>query len=288
MSNISKSFRNIYNWYLAVLGLICFLPIAAPILLKLSESYSVFTIPAKVVYFAYSFTCHQLAWRSIHIFDYQFAWCSRDTGIWLGMFTAAVLVRRLRLKGIRWYWVLPFVIPIAMDGIIQTVATAVTVDPVGISGSVLYISSNLVRFITGSLFGLGVSFWMSPIMAEMFDPVYQKLIEQSGKLRDGLVQWKIIGATFVGLVIAYVGFISLWSFTSTRNLPSDWLDSAVKTPATNFFTRREDGACPATINDLLNFACLNKSDTSLEQQLNGIEQKLEQIKLHRQDFMAQN
>jgi uncharacterized membrane protein len=259
MVKTSKHIRNIYNWYLFILGLICFLPMAAPVLLKLSESSSIFTIPAKVIYFAYSFTCHQLAWRSIHVFDFQFAWCSRDTGIWLGIFLAALLVRTLKLKGLRWYWIIPFVIPIAMDGIIQTVATAVAVDPIGATGSVVYISSNLVRFITGSLFGLGVSLWMSPIMAEIFDPTYQKLAEQGGKLRDGLAQWKLIGIIVAGLVIIYVTLITTWTLTSKEVLPSDLLDSAVKTPSTDFYTRRENGACPVTVQDLFSFDCLQQN-----------------------------
>jgi hypothetical protein len=138
---------------------------------------------------------------------------------------------------------------------VQTVATVLNINPIGIAGSAAYISTNVMRFMTGSLFGLGVSLWLSPLLADSFDETYHKLM-QSNALRSGREQLKIILITLGALFIVYVGFVATWNFTSDTNKPTDWLDSAVKAPATDFYARRQDGVCPTTGTDLFNLNCL--------------------------------
>src|SRR5690606_38304083 len=115
---IVNFFKNFYNIYLTFLGFLVSLPILAPVFMHLN-----LILPAKVIYFIYSFFCHQFSTRSIHIYDYQLAWCSRDTAIWFSFFITALLVKFNILPKLRWYWTIPFVIPMALDGGLQTIYT---------------------------------------------------------------------------------------------------------------------------------------------------------------------
>lgn len=236
-----------YNIYLGIIALVASLPVAAPILLKLSESYQVFLWPARALYFLYSFTCHQFHHRSLYLFDYQLAWCARDTGIWLGILGAAILVKKYKI-GLPWYWIIPFVVPIAMDGGIQTVATLLGMEnPYGVTGDILYVSNNLVRFMTGGFFGIGMGLVFSPMILDLqaklnFTPDWHKL-------------WPRLTGLVVSLFVVYFALVQVWNFTSVNNKPSDVLDTAVKTPSENLFVRRSDGACPASSGQMLAFNC---------------------------------
>lgn len=243
-------FRKFYNWYLLFLILIVSLPIIAPLLLKLSETLTFLSGFANLIYLIYSFTCHQFAYRSLYLFDYQFAWCARDTGIWLGMLLGAIFVRYY--KPLKWYWIIPFVIPIALDGGIQTIATLVGVQPSGPVGSPLYISGNVIRFMSGAIFGIGLSMLISPVL------YYEAGAEGAEERKTMIAKNKkyfflsLIGICFV----AYFGFVQVWNLTSNKVKPSDLLDSAVKFPANDFYERRKDAPCPAGIEDLVRWECL--------------------------------
>jgi uncharacterized membrane protein len=149
----SANIFNIFIWFLVVIN---FLPIIAPILREIG-----LTLPADIIYTIYSFMCHQFHWRSIHIFDYQIAWCTRDTFIWLSFLTIALAYKfEFLKKQFNWYWMIPFTIPIALDGGIQTIATALGLA----DGEIIYLSTNLMRMITGSLFGIGLAIVIVPYM----------------------------------------------------------------------------------------------------------------------------
>jgi uncharacterized membrane protein len=246
--------RQPYNVYLVVLGVVTSLPILAPILLKLSDFSPIFYFPAKITYFLYSFFCHQFHHRSIHLFDYQIAWCSRDMGIWLGVLAGAVAIKYLNFRKLRWYWVIPFMIPIALDGVIQTIATMLEISPV-ISGEPIYISNNLVRFLTGSIFGLGLSLWLSGVVQGAFAQPSQSGAIKSRLLKFARSSFAQSAVLIAALLSIYVGFIGLWEITSDRYHPSDVLDTAVKTPASDFYVRRLNGICPTTSDDLFNWQC---------------------------------
>lgn len=148
-----------YDAFLVFLFMLNVLPFLAPLLADMG-----FNLPAKVIYSAYSFMCHQFSWRSIHILDHQVAWCARDTFIWGTMFAIALVVRLYKVKKMQWYWVIPFVIPIALDGGIQTIATILGYA----SGEPYYMSTNTIRMLTGGLFGIGLGLWMMPTLKELF------------------------------------------------------------------------------------------------------------------------
>lgn len=250
---------SLYNLYIFGVALFSLLPVLAPVLLKLGEQMPLLASFAKGLYFVYSFFCHQFHHRSLYLFDYQYAWCARDTGIWIGLLLGAIAIKKGWLGTIKWYWVLPFAIPIALDGGIQTILTVAEVSPYGFTGEPVYISTNLVRFVTGSLFGLGLSLWFSGLIKEIQEITKQKaadLSNQASRLNAQVGgQLGNLVVLSLGLIVLYAGLVGLWTATSTTNLPSNWLDSAVKTPATNFYLRRRDAVCAAGPEDLLGWGC---------------------------------
>lgn len=239
-----KRLLNGYNLVIALLALINILPILAPILLHFGlESL------AKPIYFIYSFTCHQFAHRSLHIYDHQCAWCSRDMAIWGSLLLVAILVKQFKLRdGLKWYWVLPATLPIALDGGIQTIATVLGLAPSG--GGPIYISTNFMRFVTGSIFGAGLGLWIFP---SLYDSFTKKVTVVSRKFKV-----KYLAIVLAVMTAVYIGFIGAWNLSSVEVKPANLLDLQVKTPINkDFFVRRETGICPtdAISSDPLAWEC---------------------------------
>lgn len=236
--------KNGYNIYLYILSAIVILPILAPVLLQLSHTFPILEYPARVIYFIYSFSCHQFHHRSIHLFDYQIAWCARDVGIWLGILAGAITVKRNGYKGIPWYWLLPFVVPIALDGGIQTIATILGLDqgPYGATDGIWYVSNNFVRFVTGAVFGVGLGLVLSPFFKAYSSPI-------------GYLKPKVVGIVLSLLLVVYVVFVQAWAATSTDYPPAQPLDLVVRTPAENLFIRRANGVCPTSGEDPFQLDC---------------------------------
>lgn len=147
--------NNFYNVFLTGLVILNIAPLLAPVFAHLG-----WNAPASIIYNVYSFFCHQFGWRSVHIFDYQCAWCARDMFIWGSFLFIAVLVKIRKVKGIKWYWIIPFTIPIALDGVIQTIATLFGYN----SADPYYQSSNPIRMLTGAIFGTGLGLAMLPML----------------------------------------------------------------------------------------------------------------------------
>ncbi len=257
--------------FLFFLILINVLPVLAPIFMKLG-----FIGPAKVIYFIFSFTCHQMHWRSLHVFDYQVAWCARDMGVWAGMLLIALIYKKYRIKGLKFYYFIPFILPMALDGGIQTIATAI-----GLSDNTpFYISNNFMRFFTGSIFGMGMGAILLP-MVNVFETdkliSYQELVKKSylKKIYDFFYFIKpklyhLFIFCLVFLISYYFVFIQIWNLTSQDYKPSNVIDSAVKLPSTETFIieRRKNAVCPVLINsssqenDMLSLDCFLKGEDS--------------------------
>jgi uncharacterized membrane protein len=90
-----------------------------------------YTTPAKMIYYAYRVTCHQLPSRSFFIFGYQGAFCHRDTAIWAAFFTGGVAYHfvRYRLKPLPFHWWILALIPNGLDGGTQLVGPLYEVLP---------------------------------------------------------------------------------------------------------------------------------------------------------------
>lgn len=252
---MKKFFSNFYNIYLIFLTVLVSLPILAPLLLHIG-----FETPANIIYFVYSFLCHQFSSRSIEFYDYQMAWCARDTAIWFGIFLTAWLVNFNKLPKLRWYWVLPFIVPMALDGVLQTIFTFLNLTPAGVlSGEPLYISNNLSRFMTGAIFGIGVGWWLSQqlkgLYGEKVNAAGQKVTSLAYRLRYILWTGLLVGIMF-GI---YVLLVQIWNNTSVEHKPLNALDSTVKSSGDLFFIRRADGACPTSgASDLFATECFFK------------------------------
>jgi len=221
LSKFDKNFYNILLWFLVVLNIA---PILAPIF-----AWMGLTLPAQAIYFVYSFFCHQFDWRSLHIHDFQYAWCVRDTFIWLNILVAAVITKKYKIKGLKWYWLIPFLVPIALDGGIQTIATILGI----FNSEPTYISTNLTRMITGSIFGIGFGFW---IMPGFRDNTYSN----DNRARFPFKRIVFLSMLFILNIVIYILLIQLWSISSIKYMPSNFLDYSVKTPANtnDWFTRR--------------------------------------------------
>jgi len=236
MERIRKAYQQPFNWIILFLLILNALPILAPIFMYWGWEWA-----AKPIYFIYSFTCHQFAHRSLHIHDHQCAWCARDMAIWGSVLLVALIVRQQKLRrGIPWYWMLPFTIPIALDGGIQTVATILGVNAVSGAGDAFYISTNFMRVITGSIFGTGLGLWMLPAL-------YDSFLSQAEQLKETVQKrpWKQAFASVGAIFIIFLVFVQLWAFSSPTIKPANIIDLQVKSPISKeFFVRREHGICP--------------------------------------------
>jgi len=241
-----------YKIYLGILITLNALPILAPIFWGLQASSALIGRIGELIYFVYSFSCHQFASRSFYLFDSQWAWCARDAGIWLGILSVAIAALHPKMTGIRFYWVLPFIVPIALDGGIQTIATLFGVAPsyTGIDSSILYVSSNLTRFLSGFIFGVGLSLWISPVLKRAL----HNRLDEINLSMNRRVATKLISATVLVFVVSYSLIMMSWSISS-KYKPIDLLDSAPKMPIYNLFIRRESGPCKTDLNDLLALEC---------------------------------
>jgi uncharacterized membrane protein len=219
--------KNFYDIVLAFLIFLNIAPILAPIFAALGLNF--LAVP---IYFIYSFFCHQLDWRSIHAFDYQYAWCARDTFIWLNILLAGLVTRKWKIPVIKWYWLIFFVVPIALDGGVQTIATLLGF----VDSEPLYISTNFMRMLTGTIFGLGFGFWIMPNMKEV----------SAGEDNRPAFPFKkrfFLPVVVVLNLILYLILVGIWNLTSPVNKAANFLDLAVKTPANpaDWLVRRKHG-----------------------------------------------
>lgn len=237
-----KKFFNVYNIFLTVIGLLVFGAILAPILLELGLE-----TPAKYLYFLYSLFCHQIDYRSLHLFDHQHAWCTRDTFIWSAIFISGLLVKFVKVRSFKWYEVVLFIIPIALDGGIQLIATLIGLQG---NGEIFYASTNFSRMVTGSLFGLGIGLWIFPVL---------RTYTLENKLKYTLSPWKASLGIFAGLFIVYLGFIGLWGLTSDEYKPNNIIDSKSRFPEdkSEWLYRRKHATCPVDVEKqgFVNFNC---------------------------------
>ena len=210
-------YKNIYNIVLAIIGVLNVLPVLAPILAYLKINFL-----ANAIYFVYSFFCHQLHWRSLHVCDHQYGWCTRCTFIWLNIFLTGILVKFFHVKKLPWYWIAVFIVPLALDGVIQTIATLVGITTVS---NIYYMSNNFIRMFTGTLFGIGFGLF---IWQNLLSEVNIKT-EKTKVKTINIIQLTIILVVFSSLL--YVLAVFIWNQTSINYRPENFLDFAVKIPA---------------------------------------------------------
>lgn len=142
-----------------------FLPTIAPVLVWLGD-----TTISSWIYSVYSLFCHQKSSRSIFICGNQCGLCARCTFIWWSLFFSAfytfVGFAKYYIKPLHWAFAAGLMLPMIFDGGLQFVATLVSIytqtDP-------FYESTNTIRAITGSLFGIGLGLFIFPLLKTDFN-----------------------------------------------------------------------------------------------------------------------
>lgn len=137
------------------ISIITFLPFLAPVLYNAGLKDF-----AGWIYKIYSFFCHQLDSRSLYIGEAKFAWCIRDTFIWLGIWVSCMLVFYVRVKyRLKLYQAIILCLPMVLDAGTQLISELLGLFR---NGELFYASDNVRRALTGGLFGFGIGFFLFP------------------------------------------------------------------------------------------------------------------------------
>ncbi|GAC1400032.1 MAG: hypothetical protein NVSMB49_11350 [Ktedonobacteraceae bacterium] len=137
-----------------ILGLLVLSAIAVPFL-----SYFGFDQFSKSIFFSLHYVCAQIPSHSFYILGHQLGLCARNFSIYTSMFLTSIVfvLSKKRLPGIPWWvWIL-LILPMAWDGTTQMFG--------------LRESTWQLRMLTGTLFGVGSTWFVLPFM--------QKTIEET-------------------------------------------------------------------------------------------------------------
>jgi len=120
---------------------------------------------ASTIYQVFSFVCHQIPERSFHLGGYQYAVCSRCTGLYSG-FAVATLVYPLArsLKSADApprLWLILAAVPLAID--------------FGLGYFSIWQNTHLTRFATGSLLGAVAVFYVAPGLIDLSSTIIRPL-----------------------------------------------------------------------------------------------------------------
>jgi uncharacterized membrane protein len=172
--SLRKSFDRNILFVLAVFGALLLLLLVSPYLVEPGKfkdlSGSVLTVDNQaqfsginpVAWLVYSFgdlNCHQLKERSYFLNDNQMPMCSRDTGIFIGLFAGAFAFSLFAFE-LKRRWLLIGLLPLILDAGVQAVSS--------------YESDNSIRVITGAIAGISVAVFICLSVAkpslERIDP----------------------------------------------------------------------------------------------------------------------
>ncbi len=119
---------------------------------------------SRFIYLPFRLICHQRDDRSFHLHGEQMAFCERDVAIVAAAVLTGVLfavIRRHGLPGIRFSAVVALALPMALDGGTQLV---------GLRESTLEL-----RMLTGTLFSLGVGWFVLPHLETGFASIRDEI-----------------------------------------------------------------------------------------------------------------
>jgi len=135
-----------------LLGCLCILIFAAPFLLSHACIRS-----ASVIYFSYSFFCHQIPARTFFLFGHPLAVCHRCTGIYIGLFLGSIFTHASfhRSHPARRFWILSAALLMALDALLPYIG--------------LWESTSLSRFSTGVFLGYLISLLLAHGIVEFLD-----------------------------------------------------------------------------------------------------------------------
>jgi uncharacterized membrane protein len=109
------------------------------------------------IYHFFSFICHQMADRSFHFLDHQFAVCSRCFGVYFGLLTGLLAYPLWRsvdnIDPLPRVWLFAAMVPIGIDW------------SLGILG--IWENTQLTRFLTGLVLGIACATYIVPALIEI-------------------------------------------------------------------------------------------------------------------------
>jgi uncharacterized membrane protein len=119
------------------------------------------TALGSAIYSAFSFVCHQIPERSLHLAGHKFGVCSRCTGLYSGLALAALaypLVRSLKQTDTpRLFWLFLAAMPLAVD--------------FSLGYFNIWHNNHLSRFVTGALLSSVAVFFIIPGLIELSSTV---------------------------------------------------------------------------------------------------------------------
>lgn len=207
--------------YLAVfLTVFTILPLFAPISAKLGAKPV-----ADIIYWIYQWFCHQRPWRSYHLFDYQLAMDARMMLMFGGMAVAAYIIHFKKIKPLKpltaFIFAMVMITPLGIDGVVQAIAEMNSLKDYALP---FYESTNLLRSLTGLLFGVGVGFAMFPYLNVEF--------KEYSSLKQ-IVNNSLLASAISLFIIPTL--VLLWGLTSSKYTPSSFiLDSTQRFPGYNY------------------------------------------------------
>jgi uncharacterized membrane protein len=121
---------------------------------------------------AYHPTCHQLPDRSLFIFGYQMAVCSRCFAIYAGFLAGGLSFYFLKnkLKPFHILYFVLFCVPMGIDGVAQLFGIPIprSIGP-GLELVWSTVSNNEMRVFTGAIFGLGGALFAMPYLQHVLE-----------------------------------------------------------------------------------------------------------------------
>lgn len=111
---------------------------------------------AASIYTIFSYACHQLPERSFHIFEHQFAVCSRCFGVYFGLLAGIAVYPIWRsideIEPLPRIWLILSIIPIGVDWSLTVFG--------------IWENTHLSRFLTGAILGLACATFIVPALVE--------------------------------------------------------------------------------------------------------------------------
>lgn len=113
---------------------------------------------SRPIYKFCSFICHQIPDRSLHIYEHQFAVCSRCFGVYFGLFCGFLVYPFLRsieeIEPFPRVWLFLAMMPMGVDFLL------------GFLG--IWENTHLSRFLTGAILGTACAIFIVPALIEIF------------------------------------------------------------------------------------------------------------------------
>lgn len=144
--------RKVWIVTLGVVALWIGLIIAPPLLLSAGSSTG-----SSTIYTFFSYICHQMPDRSIHLAGHQLAVCTRCSGVYFGLLAGILIYPLFRpideIEPIPRFWLFLSLIPITIDWSLTVFG--------------IWENTHISRFVTGFILGVACAVFIIPALVEV-------------------------------------------------------------------------------------------------------------------------